>query len=200
VDPAISSLSSLIHDERINAGVAWVLVLFLLVAVGESAADGKLLWAGLAATIAVVAAVPAVAAGDPEVMVPWELLVLAALPVVGRSFGVLTQIATYLAVAALALLVAVEIDTFSGAEMTPSFALLFVVIASMAVAGVWAVAQWLLDAYLATSFLSDKVELMWDLVLATVVGMGAGLLFELYFRRDGARDRDGSVREREGEA
>lgn len=179
----MASLSSLLEDERVNAGVAWLLVAFLLVASVESGVDGDLLWAGLAATVAAIALVPTVLSKEATVMIPWELLALAVLPVVGRSFGLFTQIATYLAVAALALIVAVEIHTFSTAEMTPRFAVAFVVMTTMAIAGVWVVVQWLSDSYLATSFLTNKTAVMWDLVVATLVGTVAGLLFEVYFRR-----------------
>jgi hypothetical protein len=116
-------------------------------------------------------------------MVSWESVLLAAVPLLGRSLGLVTEIATYLAVAALALLVAVEIHTFSEAEMTARFAVGFVVVATMAIAGAWAIAQVASDWLLGTTFVAGKADLMWGLVLATVVGLAAGALFELYFRR-----------------
>lgn len=177
------SLPSLLDDGRVNAWISWAFVGFLLVATGESLLDGAFLWAGVAATVAAIALLPAVIYRDPSVMPPWELLVLAVLPIAARSFGLATQIATYLAVAAVALLVAVELHAFSRTEMTPWFAVLFVVLTTMAVAGVWAIAQYFSDVYLGTSFLTDKTALMWELVVATLAGAGAGLLFELYFRR-----------------
>ena len=68
--------------------------------------------------------------------------------------------------------------------------MLFVVITTMAAAGLWAVGQWLSDLYLGTGFLlgrgtEEEVEaaLMWDFVAATVAGLAAGVLFEFYFRR-----------------
>jgi hypothetical protein len=130
-----------------------------------------------------VAVIPPLLTRDVTTMASWVVLLLAAVPLVGRSLDVFTQVATYLAVAALALLVAVEIEVFSPAEMTPSFAVSLVVITTMAIAGVWAIARYFSDQFLATSFLSDQTALMWDLVLAAAVGLGAGLLFELYFRR-----------------
>jgi hypothetical protein len=60
----------------------------------------------------------------------------------------------------------------------------------MATAGVWAVVQWLSDVYLGTGFVltgdpEAVVErtLMLDFVAATVAGLLAGVVFELYFRR-----------------
>jgi hypothetical protein len=109
---------------------------------------------------------------------------------------------TYLAVAAVALVIAVELDAFTAVRMNRAFALLFVVVATAAAAGVWAVVQWVSDLYLGTSLLLDgrpeevvETELMWDFVAATATGVLAGLLFEYYFRR---RARTGARVGREG--
>lgn len=181
----MATLTAMLGNGRVNAALSWISVLFLLVAAVESVLDGEVLWAGLALTTAAVALVPAVLARGWTVLPPWEVLLLATLPLLGRSLGLLTQVATYLSVAALALLIAVELDAFTSVEMTSRFAVLFVVVTTMAVAGLWAVAQFGSDAYLGTSFLRDANELMWDLVVATAVGLGAGVLFEGYFRRYG---------------
>jgi glucan phosphoethanolaminetransferase (alkaline phosphatase superfamily) len=144
--------------------------------------------------VAALALVPAAAHRDPLVMLPWEVLLLAALPIIGRSFATVpltSQFATYLSVAALALIIAVELHLFTPVLMTPSFAVLFVVVATMATAGVWAVVRWSLDLALGTAFLLDptlteaeiETRLMWEFVYSTVAGLVAGLIFEGYFRR-----------------
>ncbi|MCU4740666.1 hypothetical protein OB960_04540 [Halobacteria archaeon AArc-xg1-1] len=77
-------------------------------------------------------------------MPPWELLVVVAVPVVdatilGQTF--LTEIAVYVAVAAVALVVAIELHRFTPVRMNHSFAIGFVVLTTLAVAGGWNVAQ-----------------------------------------------------------
>ena len=74
--------------------------------------------------------------------------------------------------------------------MSDTFAVLFVAIATVATAGLWAEIQWLADIFFGTEFLLDgrsehaiETALMWDFVAATVAGVFAGVLFELYFRR-----------------
>jgi hypothetical protein len=167
--------------------------------------ERSVVWAGFTAVVAVLALVPAVRYRDPLTMLPWEVLLVASLPVVGRTFVVgqrvggvaLTgRVTTYLAVAAVALVIAVELDVFTPVRMNEAFALLFVVVATTAAAGVWAVAQWVSDLYLGTSLLLDgrpeaviERELMWDFVAATAAGVLAGLLFEYYFRRRSRRRR-----------
>jgi len=179
-------LDRVVEDERVNAALGWALVTFLALVAAEEVLDGNLLWAGFAAFVAAVALVPAVADRDWTVMLPWEVLALSALPVFGRAMATIpatSRVATYLSVAALALVVAVELHVFTPVEMTYWFAVLFVVVATIATAGVWAVVQWLSDIYLGTAFLRSEERLMWDFVAATVVGGMAGVVFEWYFRR-----------------
>jgi hypothetical protein len=195
-----SGLRDVVESERTNAAAGWLLIAFLcLVAAYELLVD-DFLWAGFVLALVTLAVVPAVAYRSPVAMLPVEVLLLAALPVVGRvlvvdqSIGgvVLTgRLTTYLAVAAVALVIAVEIDVFTPVKMNYSFAVLFVVVTTTAAAGVWAVAQWFSDLYLGTAFLLNtgrpeaavEEALMWDFVAATAAGVGAGVLFEYYFRR-----------------
>ena len=194
-----SGLRAVVESERLNAVLAWVLVALLVAAVGLNVAWGSVVWAGFTAVLAVLAVIPAARYGNPLVMLPWEVLLLASFPVVGRTFIVgqrvgeftLTgRVTTYLAVAAVALVIAVELDVFTPVRMNEAFALLFVVVTTMAAAGIWAVAQWAADLFLGTALLLDgrpeaiiERELMWDFVAATVAGVFAGVLFEYYFRR-----------------
>jgi hypothetical protein len=182
----VSQLDALVEDKRVNAGLAWLLIGFLLVVAVGSLLQGDLLWMLLAAAVAALALVPPIAYRNTEAMLPWEVLVLAALPILGRELATLaltTRVATYLSVAAVALIVAVELHVFTPVRMTHWFAVLFVVVATIATAGVWAVVQWLSDVYLGTEFLGTEYQLMWDFVYATVVGVFAGIIFEWYFRR-----------------
>jgi hypothetical protein len=194
-----TGLRPVLRSRRLNAGICWLLIAFLGAMAGAQAGVGDLLWAGFVTTLVVLAVVPAVVYRSPWAMLPWEVLALASLPVLGRAlivgetlFGVVLtgRIVTYLAVAAVALIVAVELDVFTPVRMNYSFAVLFVVVTTMAAAGVWAVVQWLSDIYLGTAFVltgdpESVVErtLMLDFVAATVAGLVAGVVFELYFRR-----------------
>ncbi|NHN46062.1 hypothetical protein G9464_00425 [Halostella sp. JP-L12] len=174
---------SVLEDERLSVALAWLFVGFLLFAVVESLLSGEPLWAGFAAVVAAVALAPPAYARSARTMAPPELLGLAALPVVVRSAGLYTQIAGYAAVTTLALLFAVELDVFTEVEMTAHFAVAFVVVTTLAVAGGWTVVRYFSDVYLGTAFFADVPDMMWDLVTAAAVGLVAGGVFELYFRR-----------------
>jgi hypothetical protein len=195
-----TELDRFVEDERLNAVLSWVLVGFvLLVAVGN-VAIGELAWAAFAAAVAALALQPPVRFRNPLAMLPWEVLALAALPLLARPFTILAGIgtgalATYLAVAAVALIIAVNLHVFTPVEMNAAFAVVFVAIATMAAAGVWAVVRFGADTLLGTTFLlkpgldEHVVErnVMLEFVYSTVAGVGAGVVFDLYFRRRRAR-------------
>ncbi|ESP87161.1 hypothetical protein [Candidatus Halobonum tyrrellensis] len=194
-----SGLRDVVEQRRPNAAVGWLVVGSLVaVAAGEIVA-GEVVWGVFVLVAAAVALVPPVAFRDATAMLPWEVLVLTALPAIGRvavagqrvdGMTFTGRVTTYVAVAAIALVVAVEMDVFTPVRMNHTFAVVFVTITTVAAAGVWAVLRFASDTLLGTTFLLDSrpdavVEsaLMWDFVAATVAGVAAGFLFEYYFRR-----------------
>jgi hypothetical protein len=179
-----ADIDRLIESKRANALLAWTFVAFVAVVAVVSLVRGRLLWALFAASVVVLSVLPAVALRSPLMMVPWEVLALTVLPTLARVFDPpVSGISTYLAVAALALVVAVELDLFTSVEMSYRFAVGFVVITTLAAAGGWAVVRWIADLYLGTNFLHSEDALMWEFVASTIAGVGAGLFFEGYVRR-----------------
>ncbi|MFW5895948.1 MAG: hypothetical protein ACOCUA_01010 [archaeon] len=190
-----SSGLGLVEGERENALLSWAIVSLLLVTAGVELVTGAIVWAGFVLVVVVLAVVPPALNRDWQAMLPWELLALTALPVAGRVFvagrtvGEVTltgRVMTFVAVAAVALIVAVLLDRFTPTRMNDAFAVVFVVITTTAAAGIWAVAQWLSDIYLGTGFLDRphaEEALMWDFTAATLAGLLSALLFTYYFRR-----------------
>ncbi|MFB6152676.1 MAG: hypothetical protein ABEJ27_00345 [Halodesulfurarchaeum sp.] len=192
-------LDVLLNDARLNSILSWVLLGFVALVGVEGLLDGDWAWVTVGCFVLFVGILPPIAFRNPRVMLPWEVLVLAVLPLLGRGLiasGLLGDVATYLSVAALALVIAVELDVFTPVMMTTWFAVLFVVVVTMAAAGGWAVIQWLSDVYLGTTLLYpspppvpqavDRAALealMWDFVAATATGIIAGVIFALYFRQ-----------------
>lgn len=191
---AVVSLARLLRTDSVNARVSWTLLAFLAAAVVAGIAAGELLPWLLVAAVLALALVPALAYRDLGAMLPWPLLLLASLPVFGAVFArpwLASDPVTYVAVATIALVVAIELHLFTPVLMTPRFAVLFVVVTTMGVAGVWAVSRWLADLYLGTELLLDpaltdsEVEagLMWEFVYSATAGAVAGLLFQWGLRR-----------------
>jgi hypothetical protein len=187
-------IGTLLTSRRLNAALAWAMVLVLGLVVLASLVSGNRLWALFAAGVFGVAVLPPLATRSARSMLPWEVLLFASLPVVGRvvaTVPVTGRLATYLAVAALALLVAVELQLFTTVRMTSGFALGFVIVTTVAAAGVWAELRWLADLFLGTTLLIDPTvseavverRLMREFLASTLAGAVAGLLFEFYVRR-----------------
>lgn len=190
-----TALARVLHDSRANAIVAWLLVGVVALLAAASVLQGELLSAGFAVAIVALAVVPPIGFRDFHAMLPWEVVVLASLPVLGRTVVVVTdlgtgRIANYVAVAAIALIVAVELHVFTRVRMDRRFAVAFVVLTTMAAAGLWAVLRWVPDVLFGTTLLlkpgveESVIEhrLMLDFVASTVVGLAGGVVFQLYFR------------------
>ncbi|WP_232745055.1 hypothetical protein [Halorubrum aethiopicum] len=184
-------LEGLFRNGRTNAVIAWAMVAVLVGVFLESLLGFDLLSMALVAAITAVVIAPAVAARDPRVMLPWELLGLALLPVLVRALlgGDLGVFAVYLAIAALALVITVDLHMFTSLRVTHWFAIVLVVMTTMATAAAWTVLRWNADRRLGTDFLTTNEALMIEWLYVTLAGLAAGVLFDVYFRRRGVRLR-----------
>ena len=184
-------LARLFRSGRTNALIAWSMVAVLASTFFESLLGFDLLPMVLVAAITGVVVAPTVAARDPQVMLPWEVLGLALLPILVRTLlgGEVGTFAAYMAIAAFALIITVELHMFTTLRVTHWFAVLFVVLTTMASAAAWTVLRWNADRLLGTEYLTTNEALMIEWLYVTLAGVAAGVLFDAYFRRRGVRLR-----------
>lgn len=168
--------SSALHDERVNAALGWAMTAVVALAGLGSALAGGYLWAGFALTVVVAASLPAVGTRSATAMVPWPLLFVAAVAVVIRAAGVFPDPTGYLAVSAVALILVVELDVYTGVELSRRFAVAFATMTTLALQAFWIIAQYYSDRWLGTEFLVSQVELQWDIVAVTAVAVALGVL------------------------
>ncbi|QGA82932.1 hypothetical protein [Halomicrobium sp. LC1Hm] len=189
-----SDIGRLLRHQRTNAVLSWLLIGLLVIAIATSVWRDRLWWAAFALAVVALAVLPPVRFQSWQTTLPWEVTGLAALPVLGRAYAtvpVTGQVATYLSVAAISLVVVVELHLFTPVRMTDGFAVAFVVVTTLAMAGVWAVFRWSADILLGTTLLLKRgvpeaeIEhaLMIEFVASTVAGVAAGLIFAFYVRR-----------------
>ena len=126
----------LVRGERMNATLGWMSLTIVVLVALRNVVGGAVLWTGFAVVVAAVTAAPAVSTGEWTTFVPWPLGVLLAAAFVGQAFGIAPEVAGYVAVATLALVVAVELDTFTEVDMSRRFAVVFAVLLTMALEGV----------------------------------------------------------------
>ncbi|WP_121743731.1 hypothetical protein [Natronorubrum halophilum] len=185
-------LDETLDSTQRNAVLAWlVTVILAALAVNHGLADSYRWFAFTWFAVAIVL-LPVAAFRDPLAMPPWELLVLVLLPVADATVlgeSPLTMIAVYIAVAAVALVAIVEVDRFTAVRMNYPFAIVLVVLTTLAVAGAWNVAQWLSDATFGTNYILDgrsqdaaNYALMVDFAYAALAGLLAGAVFSRYFQ------------------
>ena len=188
-------LAALFQSGRVNAILSWTLVGILGLVLVESLVDFDRLWILFVAVTGAIVLVPPVAHRDWQVMLPWEVLVLALLPILVRGVfgGELGTFAYYLSVAGLALVVTVELHAFTTVRMTHWFAVVFVTMTTMASGAAWTVVRWNADRLLGTTFLSEpgmtqmeaNAALSTEFVRIALAGLVAGVLFDAYFKRRG---------------
>lgn len=178
-------LLAVLRSTRANAVLSWVLVGVLLAVFVESALDFDRQWVVFVAATGIVVLVPPVAARDWKVMLPAELLALALLPILVRGLfgGRIGTFGYFLAVAALALVITVELHTYTSLEVTHWFAVALVVLTTMASVAAWTIVRWNFDQLVGTTYLTSNGALMDEFVRVTLAGFSAGLLFDAYFRR-----------------
>jgi len=184
-------LEQLFEDGRRNAVVSWLLVALLAATgVGIVVVTGPL-WSLFALVLVGLALIPPIAYRSPYVMLPWVVLLVAGLPIVGLTIGsprLASQFTAYVAVAAIALVIVVEFESFTPVRLSPGFAILLVVVATLAAAALWSLVQWGSDVYLGTDYITTNEELMYEWLYSALAGVFAGGVFTLYFRRHASID------------
>lgn len=189
-DPHSSDrLAQLFRNGRTNAVLSWLLVGVLAMVLVESFLETDRHWIVFVAVTGGIVLLPPVAYGDWQVMLPWELLVVALLPILVRGLfgGEVGTFATYLAIAGVALVVTVELHMFTDLQLTHWFAVTLVVMTTMAAGAAWTIVRWSMDIVFETSFLTTNEALMLEWGSVTLAGFVAGILFDSYFRRRGRR-------------
>ncbi|WP_435099705.1 hypothetical protein [Halorubrum sp. N11] len=172
-------------DTRVNAAIAWVLVGALVVVAITALLEFSLGRMALAAVAAFVAVTPALVERTWTRTVPWPLLLICAIPLSTGALGVsfLADVITGLSIAALGMLVVVAFQSTGSVRMTPNFAVFFVVFATMASAGLWAILAAGSAYYFETAFIETNDELMMIFNAAALAAFVAGGVFRLYFQR-----------------
>lgn len=174
-----------LRDERTNAVLAWALTALLAVAAVAAVLSVRPVPAVLAGTGAVLAATPAVLARSWTRTMPWPVVLLAALPLLLDAVfpGFLGVVVSGVSVAALGMLLVVVLGMTTTVRMTPWFAVVFVVLVTLAFVGWWALLSWLFASVVGTGFLETNAELMYVFTAALLGGVVGGGVFWLYFRR-----------------
>ncbi len=169
-----------VAGRRANAAFGWLLTGVVTLGAVESALTDALLWSGFSLVVVAIISLPALLTRDPDAIVHWPLLALAAIGVGVRAVGFYPELAGYVAIAALALIVVVELDVFTEVDLSRRVAVGFGVLTSLAIEALWIVAQFYSDVWFGTDFLRSQRDVQIAIVLVTAIGFIVGALFYWY--------------------
>lgn len=191
----IDKLSKLLKKTALNAFLGWTMVLLLVLLGTGNFIYGRFIWTILIVFVIGIIIAPAIKMRKLSVMPPWYFILIAVIPVIGSStawYFFSTSIPFYISVATISLLLAAEINWFTPVKMTANFAILVVIVTTLAISGLWHLTEWTLDIYLGTSYLLDNRSpdlindaVMHQFIYAAIAGIIAGILFGCYFRSAG---------------
>jgi hypothetical protein len=180
------SLEELVEREKRNSLASWALLVAICLVVGYNLATGGYAGAVSGSAVVVAVLVPTIVYRSHRSMLAWEVLFVAAAALVAREllrYQPVELFGNYLVIAALSLILTVELYIYTPIEMNRWFAVVFVAMVTMTIGAVWNLGQWTVDITAGTGFIASNDQLMVELITATVAGVGAGLLFTTYFKR-----------------
>lgn len=166
-----------------NAAIGWVLVGVLLLAAAATFVVGAPVWCLGALLVAGTITLPALAFRTWRAMIPWPLVALATVATVAAVVGFYRQRAIFAVIVALALVLVIELDSFTRVDLSARFSVVFAVMTTMALEALWIVVQAVADRWFGTSFLGSQVDLQLDIVYVTGLAIVVGLLYRAYTLR-----------------
>lgn len=187
------SLAAYFGHSRRNTALAWGFVGVLLVSFVGGITSNQYETALFSAVAIGVILAPVVAYRDPSVVPPWVFPALISLPILWGAFvpvTLATPIIPSVAVAAIALLLIVELDRFTTLRLVPWFAVVLTVLSTLAMSGLLNILRWSADMLVGTAYLLDgrtqdaiNAAVMIEFIYATIAGIVAGAVFYWYFHR-----------------
>ncbi|WP_255170471.1 hypothetical protein [Natrononativus amylolyticus] len=174
-----------LHGERSNAYLSWTAVAVALLVGGGAILTGTLHEAVFAASVAAVTLLPAIVLDSRRAALPWEIPVLAVVPLVAAvlvpdSFA--RQLILYAGAAPLALALTLEANALTEIRLERWLAVGFVTMLAATIAALWATLTWLFDSVAGTAIVPSNDWVMWLFIVATGTGLLAGVVFDRYYR------------------
>ncbi|MXV61957.1 hypothetical protein GS429_07780 [Natronorubrum sp. JWXQ-INN-674] len=174
------------HGERSNAYLSWTAVVVALLIGGWAVFDGRFHELVFATSLAAIVLLPAIALESERAALPWEISMLALLPLFGAvvvSDPLARQLTLYAGASVLALALTLEVHALTEIRLERFLAAAFVTMLSAGIAAVWATLTWFQDLVAGTSIIASNDEVMLLLIAATAAGPVAGTVFDRYYRQ-----------------
>ena len=188
-------IAGLLTGRLLEAELSWVSSLVLFFSTVYTALNIDILWVAFGITALSLYVLPVVAARDPFKALPWEMTLLLAAPMLlhisaGSErlndsvtwWSDFTSLAFAFSLATIGFLLTVELQIFTSIRMNRPFAVFFVVMFTLAIAGFWQMGEFIGDKVWNTDYLGSNYDVMMDFVWTLVGGMAMGVVYYLYLR------------------
>ena len=179
----------------LEAQLSWISGFLLFLSTAYTALNVDVLWVAFGVTALSLYILPIVAHKDPFKALPWEMTLLLAAPILLHISAEserlnesltwwrdLTSLAFAFSLATIGFLLTVELQIFTSIRMNRPFAIFFVFMFTLAVAGFWQVGEFLGDKLWGTDYLGSNYEVMMDFVWTFIGGLAMGVIYYLYLR------------------
>jgi hypothetical protein len=182
-------------EQIIEAEISWISSMVLLFSTVYAVLKLDILWVAFGIAAISIYILPIISTRDPFKALPWEITILLAAPMllhISEGSQTLmehvawwddfTSVAFAFSLATIGFLLTVELQMFTSVKMNRPFALFFVIVFTMAVAGFWHIGEFVGDQIYGTNHLGTNADVMNALVWSFAGGVIMGFVYDLYIR------------------
>jgi|GEM_PF-2628683 len=180
---------------RVELALSWIAILSFFVATEVAIFSLDPFWMIMGFWALCVLLLPVVITRNVRSVLPFELLILIAIPFILYVTGVfegwvqdpsLHNLLRAIQVAStflIALITVMNIHIYTSFKTNTPFLVVFTVMLTMALGSIFAIAEFLTDELFGTHFLVSNEELMVNLLFTCLGGVAMGLFLALYLRK-----------------
>lgn len=182
-------------EQIIEAEISWIASLVLFFLTIYAAIQMDVLWTVFGVTAISLYILPIVSTRDPFRALPWEMTLVLSLPIIlhfSEGSQVLgeniswwtdfTSLAFSFSIATIGFLLTVEVQIYTDVKMNRPFAVVFVVVFTMAISGFWELGLYVADLIYDTSNQGTNRDVMMVFVWSLVGGILMGMLYDAYLK------------------
>ncbi|MBU0623781.1 MAG: hypothetical protein KJ672_02935 [Candidatus Thermoplasmatota archaeon] len=188
-------LSQRSPEQIIEAELSWISSMVLFFSTVYAVLKLDVLWIAFGIAAISLYILPIMSMRDPFRALPWEMTILLSAPMLlhisegSRAlmqhvawWNDFTSVAFAFSLATIGFLLTVELQMYTSVKMNRPFAVFFVIMFTVAVAGFWQVGEFVGDQISGTNHLGTNADVMKILVWSSVGGMIMGFVYDLYIR------------------
>lgn len=188
-------LKSQTREQILESEISWIASTLLFFCTVYSVLRMDVLWVIFGITALSLYMLPIVTMRNPFRALPWEMAILLSAPLIlhiaARSHALnehlhwwddFTSLAFALSLATIGFLLTVELQIYTKVKMNRPFAIFFVIMFTLAVAGFWQIGEFVGDKVYDTHYQGDNTDVMSTLVWNLIGGIIMGFVYDLYLR------------------